>query len=180
MGRHSSIDEATGKRLIELVQGGTSRRAAARELGLSIGSVNRYFESLPTAAAPVLATPTVGKQRTIIETAGASLWDTKAALQENYQRVLDLIAKLDAGIIEINGEYSTYTPIATHVAALKELRGHVVTSMNLMKLLIDVDEVRNFQQAVIEAIGEADEATRERIIAKLQQRRAVGFALFQS
>jgi len=52
----------------------------------------------------------------------------------------------------------------------REIREHIKTALELEKLLVDVDAIRVFQQSVIEAIGEADEATKQRIITKLKER----------
>jgi molybdenum-dependent DNA-binding transcriptional regulator ModE len=173
MGRKSSIDEKTGARLLEAYGRLGSKSAAARKIGVSEDAADRYLRDTPKAAAPVVA-----QQRQVIEVAGASLWDTRQALDENYGRLLGLMARLEDGILEerqgSDGPYTTMTPIAVHVATLKEIREHIKTAMDLGKLLIDIEEVRKFQQAVLEAIGEADDATRQRIIAKLRQQRALG------
>ena len=178
MGRKPSIDPETGERLLEAYQRLGSKSAAAREIGVSEDAADRYLSKLPKAAAPVVA-----QQRQIVERAGASLWDTRGALDENYGRLLALMGQLERGILEertgSDGPYTTMTPIAVHVATLKEIREHIKTSMDLGKLLIDIEEVRKFQTAVLEAIGEADEATRQRIIEKLRERRALGLTSFR-
>lgn len=172
MGRKPSIDEDTGEALIAAYQRLGNVAAAAREVGVSESAARRYLDATPEAAAPVIA-----QQRAILETANSSLWDTRASLDENYGRLLKLYRQLDAGIVQQNGEFVTVTPVATNVAALREIREHIRLSVDLAKLLIDIEEVRKFQQAVIEAIGEADPPTRDRLIAKLRERRAVGLAL---
>lgn len=172
MGRKSSIDETTGQRLLEAYQRSGDKRRAAAEVGISESAAYRFFANIGENVTPVIAT-----QRQIVATAGASLWDTRAALDENYGRVLRLVSRLDEGITYVDGEYQTLTPVATLVAALKEIREHIKTSMDLAKLLIAVDEVQKFQQSVIEAIGEADEPTKQRLLAKLRERRALGLAL---
>jgi molybdenum-dependent DNA-binding transcriptional regulator ModE len=176
MGRPPSIDEPTGRALIEAYQRLGNVAAAAREAGVSESAARRYFDALPKAA-----TPTMAAQRHMLEAAGTSLWDTRQALSENYQRLLRLVAQLEQGILEekqgSDGPYTTLTPIMTHVAAFREVREHVQAGIKLYQLLISVDETRKFQQAVLEAIGEVDDATRQRIIAKLQERRALELAL---
>lgn len=175
MGRKSTITDDLANQLLAAAKAGSSQRQIARDFGLSVSTVQRFFESLPTAAAPTLV-----QHAAAVERAGSSLWDSRSALNENYQRVLDLVGKLEAGIVEVDGEYTSPTPLAVHVAALREVREHVKTSLSILKLLIDVDEVRRFQQAVIDAIGEADESTKQRILAILQARHALEFTLFRS
>ncbi len=172
MGRKPSITPEQGEALLEAYGRLGSIRAAAAEVGVSEDAAQRYAAKFPKSAAPVIA-----QQQYIVETAGASLFDTRAVLEENYGRIKKLADQLDQGIMLINGEYQALVPPATNVAAIKEIREHVETSMKLMKLLVDVDEVRKFQQAVLEAIGEADEPTKHRIIAKLRERRALGLTL---
>lgn len=172
MGRTPSIDEAKGKELLAAYQRLGSKRAAADAVGVSVGSAMRFFESLPEAAAPAVAA-----QRQVVETAGASLWNTHAAMDENYQRALKLYDKLEQGIYQQNGETLTLTPVATNVAALREIREHIKLYADITKMLVDIEEVRKFQRAVIEGIRETDPATAQRIIAKLRELGALGLAV---
>lgn len=172
MGRTPSIDEATGERLLEAYQRLGSQRAAASEVGVSVGSAQRFFESLPKAAAPSLA-----MQRQVIDAAGTSLWDTHAAIDENYRRALRLYQQLEQGITIQHGDHVSLTPIATNVAALREIREHIKLYAEIAKMLMDIEQIRIFQQTVIEAIREESPAVADRIIARLRERRALGLAL---
>lgn len=172
MGRQPSIDEAKGKALIEAYQRLGSIAAAAREVDVSESAARRYLDDMPKAATPIIAS-----QRQIIESAGASLFDTRQALDTNYARLLALYEQLAAGIYQQNGENLTLTPVATNVAALREIREHIQSGMKMYQLLISVDETRKFREAVLEAIGEVDESTRQRILAKLQERRSLELAV---
>lgn len=172
MGRKPSISPAQGEALLLAYRRLGTVRAAAQDVGVSEDAASRYIAKFAESAAPVVA-----QQQHIVETAGASLFDTRAVLEENYGRIKKLAHQLDQGILLVNGEYQALVPPATNVAAIKEIREHVETSLKMLKLLVDVDEVRKFQQAVLEAIGEADEPTKHRIIAKLRERRALGLAL---
>jgi molybdenum-dependent DNA-binding transcriptional regulator ModE len=175
MGRTPSIDEAKGEALLEAYQRLGSKRAAAEAVGVSIGSAMRFFESLPTAAAPAVAT-----QRVVVETAGATLFDATAALEDNYRKVLRLIDQLEAGIIEVKtsatGErYETMVSPAILVSALKEARGYIDSASRLLELMVSVNEVRRFQQAILDVMAsELDEPTRQRILARLRRDLALG------
>jgi hypothetical protein len=176
MGRKSSINEKQGPLLIEAYKRLGTVRAAALEVGVSEDSAGRYIAKFAESAAPVVA-----QQQHIAESAAASLWNTWDALQDTYRRITRLADQLEAGIqivkVGDNDEYITYTPPSTLVAAIREMREHIETSVNLQKMLIDIEETRKFQQTVLEAIGEADPETQQRIIATLKDRRAVGLAL---
>jgi molybdenum-dependent DNA-binding transcriptional regulator ModE len=170
MGRPSSIDETTGARLLDAYQRTGNKAQAAAETGVSESAARRYLASFPEAAAPVVAS-----QRQMVETAGASLFDSASALNENYQRLITLITQLEQGISELHGENTTPTPVSVNVATLREIREHIMAGTRLMELMISVHEVRRFQQAILDAIAvEVDEATRQRIVQRLRQLRATG------
>ncbi|HEU4327442.1 MAG TPA: hypothetical protein VFS21_30165 [Roseiflexaceae bacterium] len=169
MGRKPSISEEQGKALLEAYQRLGSKSAAAREIGVSEDAAMRFFAGMPRAA-----TPAVAQQRETVERLGASLWHTHQALEENYDRLLKLYERLDQGITVLNGDHVTLTPVATNISALSEIRRHIETAVDMASLLIAIEEVRKFQAAVLEAIHEADPATRQRVIAKLRERGALG------
>lgn len=171
MGRKPSITPEQAEALLDAYRRLGSKSAAAREIGVSEDAARRFFANTPRAAAPAVA-----QQRQVVEQLGASLWDTRRALQENYDRVLALYDQLQRGIYQQNGENTTMTPIATHVAALREIREHVESAVDFAKTLLHIEEVRRFQAVVLEAIREADPATQQRIIAKLREHHALGLA----
>lgn len=171
-----------GARLQQAAQRLGSRRKAAAELGLSIGSVNRYFESLGDAAAPVLAAPSQAAQRRAVVIT-ADLWDTRRALDANYARAVGLYEQLEAGLVleehgGPDGPRVSQVPIGVHVSALREIREHIKLAAGVSGQLLSMEAIQRFQTVVIEAIGEADSATRDRVIAALQRTGAlVGPAL---
>jgi molybdate transport repressor ModE-like protein len=176
MGRPSTITPEKGIALLEAYQRLGSVPAAAREVGVGQSAAYRYLEGTPSAAAPVVV-----QQRDVVETAGASLFDTRRALEENYRRVLRVVNQLEDGITLVGTdregkEYYTSVSPAILVGALKETREHIMAGVKLYELLLSVEEARAFQEAVLEAIGEADDATRKRILDKLQERRALDIA----
>ena len=66
----------------------------------------------------------------------ADVWDTRRALDDNYGRVVELLAKLEQGIGEekvsaLGHKYTTEVPIAVHLAALKEVREHIKLASSL-------------------------------------------------
>ena len=79
MGRKSSIDADTGRRLLEAYHRLGSQRAAADEQGVSWGAARRYFASVPQAAAPQVV-----QQEHLVRTAGGSLFDTRRVLEANH------------------------------------------------------------------------------------------------
>jgi hypothetical protein len=182
MGRAPAIDPEVGVKLQEAVGRLGSRRKAADELGLSIGSVNRYFSSLGESAAPVISSPARAAQRAAVVIT-ADLWDTRQALDANYARAVALYEQLEAGLVleehsGPSGPRVSQVPIGVHVAALKEIREHIKLAASVSAQLISMEAIARFQAAVIEAIGQVDSDTRARVIAALQRSGAlVGPAL---
>ena len=166
MPRQPSIDPEIGERLTSAYGRLGNLAAAARECGVSESAARRYLKEAPKAATPIIAS-----QQAMIESAGASLFDSAKALEENYRRVLDLERKL--ALLDLG------SPKAVEAATrlLREIRGHIESGTKIHELWLSVEEQRTFREAVLEAIGEADESTRQRILAKLRERRAVGLAL---
>ncbi len=179
MGQPLNGDVAKQQALFDAYTRLGSLRKAADEVGVSKSTAERWLKSVPRAAAPVIA-----QQQHIVEAAGTSLWDTRAVLEDSYRRIVRLVDQLEAGIQLVKtgekDEYITYTPPATLVAAIKELREHGETSIKIAKLIMEIDEIRAFQQSVLETLAEADESLRQCAIEKLRQRRAVGLTLNRS
>lgn len=167
MARPPSVDGDTLERLLTAFAETGSKSAAARRAGIPLSTAKRYLQETPKAAAPVVVA-----QQAVIERSGASLWDTRQALDENYARLLRLVDKFEKQVDAANP-----MPTVVYLSTLKEIREHVTVGIKLAALMVDMQEVRQFQQAVIEAVGEADDQTRERILRKLQERRAVGLAV---
>jgi molybdenum-dependent DNA-binding transcriptional regulator ModE len=155
------------ERLLEAYAQTGSIRKASAAVGIPKSTAARYLKETPKSAAPVVA-----QQRVIVERSGASLWDARGALDENYARLLRLVDDLEGRIDSANP-----MPAMLYLSTLKEIREHVKAGMAVAKLLIDINEVRAFQDSVLEAITEADPATRERIVRKLEQKRAMGLAV---
>ena len=175
MGRKPSIGPEAGQALVEAYGRLGSVAAAARAVGVSESAARRYFDDLPKAA-----TPTMASQQAIFETVAASVFESTAALEENYRKVMALIVKLEAGIIEARrsatGErFETQVSPAVLVGGLKEARGYITAATQLLELMTSVHEVRRFQQAVLDVmVTELDEPTCQRIIARLRQRLTYG------
>jgi len=172
MGRKLSISPEQGAQLLEAYRRLGNKSAAAREIGVSEDAASRYLAETPKAAAPAVAT-----QQAVIEAAGASLFDTRAALDENYQDLQALIDQLKRGITLVNGEWQMLTPPSTLISAFEAALKYITAAMKLYELMLQVQEQEKFRRAVLDAIANADEPTRQRVIENLRQLRAAGLAL---
>lgn len=167
MARPSSIDDAKGAALVTAYRRLRSVAAAAREVGVSESAARRYFDGLPVETTPIAAA-----SPEIVETVVGSLQEPFAVLQQNFERLTRLCDVAQAA--------GTPREIQAYTGVIKEIREHVEASAKLASLILSADEQRKFQEAVIEAIGEADDATRRRIITKLRERRSLGVALLRA
>jgi hypothetical protein len=163
MGRPSSIDAEKAQALIAAYARTKSVAGAAREVGVTESAARRFFDGLP---ADIAATPAV------VETVAASLQEPFAALQANFERLQRLCDVAQAA--------NTPREIQAYTGVIKEIREHVEAATRLASLIVSTEEQRRFQQAVIDAIGEADDATKRRIINILRERRSVGLALLRT
>ncbi|MDI6872526.1 MAG: HTH domain-containing protein [Bacillota bacterium] len=66
---------------------------------------------------------------------------------------------------------------STKVRALAEIRQQLELQAKLIQMLYDANTIREFQEEVLAVIGEAAPDVRDKIIARLKERRAVRTAL---
>jgi hypothetical protein len=74
------------------------------------------------------------------------------------------------------GEITRYKfkdPRDLALKAMAKIRGQLKLQLEIYQTLYDMNAVAEFQKEVLDAIGEADPETRERIIRALKSRRAI-------
>jgi glycyl-tRNA synthetase alpha subunit len=75
-----------------------------------------------------------------------------------------------------NGLLDMATAAKDHSTALKamaEIRGQLNLELDIFKTLYDVQAIANFQQEVLDAIGEVSPTVREQIVTRLKEIRAL-------
>ena len=65
----------------------------------------------------------------------------------------------------------------TAIRIMAEIRGQLKLQLDIFEILYSVQAAQEFQNEVLQAIGEADHETRQRIISKLNQNRAIRSAV---
>jgi hypothetical protein len=65
----------------------------------------------------------------------------------------------------------------TQLSAMKEIRGQLGLQLELFKTLYDLQAVAEFQEAVLFEIGEVSKDVKDKIIARLKDRRALRRAI---
>jgi hypothetical protein len=95
-------------------------------------------------------------------------------------QILDGLVRLQNGDPEalenhqkLAGIFDTKDPRELAFKAVAEIRAQCKLQLDILKDLYNADSVKEFQHAVLDAIGEADIATRDRIIQNMQQRQAI-------
>ena len=91
--------------------------------------------------------------------AAASMWDTRAAAEENYQRCLTLLDDCESP--------------TERTRALGEIRQHLMFGMQVIETLYTVQETKDFMAEVLNVIGQIDKNARDTILRKLSENRAL-------
>ena len=144
-------------KLLRLIDSGKTQADVARELGVSRQAVNQR----------------------LIELRGRT---TKVMAAKQINRVVD--QRLDAveQLQKINTEANRLLDALEQTPELKlkvmaEIRGQLRLQLDIFQTLYDMKAVQEFQSEVLNAIGEADKETRNAIIAKLNENRAIRSAV---
>ena len=95
----------------------------------------------------------------VAQTTVSSMWDTRTAADENYQRCLLLLDECENA-----GE---------RVRALAEIRQHLQFGMQVIETLYTVQEIKDFMAEVLDVIGQIDKNARDTILRKLTEKRAL-------
>ena len=144
-------------KLVRLVDGGMTQADAARELGVTRQAVSQR----------------------LIELRGRT---TRVMAAKQINRVVD--QRLDAveQLQKINNEANRLLDELEQTPELKlkvmaEIRGQLRLQLDIFQTLYDMKAVQEFQQEVLSAIGEASKETRNAIIGKLNESRALRSAV---
>jgi len=185
---HKKINDTS---LIRLVDEGCSQAETARRLGVSRQAVNKRIIELRGRTTKVIAAKK-------IEQVVDRKLDAMAQLQkinENANEILDLLMRWQRGddealqILESQKkvrvgkdeeqviEYKLKDPRDLALKAMAEIRGQLKLQLEIFQVLYDVEAVQEFQQEVLSAIGEASSETRNAIIDRLNQKRAIRSAV---
>jgi predicted transcriptional regulator len=144
-------------KLIRLIDSGSTQAGAARELGVSRQAVSQRLIELRGRTTKVMATKKI---------------------EQVVDQRLDAVEQLN----KINTEANRLLDELEQTPELKlkvmaEIRGQLRLQLDIFQTLYDMQAVKEFQQEVLSAIGEADKETRNAIINKLNESRAIRSAV---
>ena len=167
MGRKPSIDALRGRQLLDAYQRLGSQNAAARAVGVSHSAASRWLRALPKTAAPLVA-----QQQEVLAAVVPLLEDARATLAANAARGERLQQQLEQQLHAAREYPDAYAAVERmYLQVLDQARLHAETAAQLSRFLIDIEEVRTVQAAIVAALGEADPLTRERLLARLRPMR---------
>ena len=144
-------------KLLRLIDTGMTQADAARELGVTRQAVSQRLIELRGRTTKVMASKKIAR---VVE-----------------QR-LDAVEQLQ----QINTEANLLLDELEQTPELKlkvmaEIRGQLRLQLDIFQTLYDMKAVQEFQNEVLETIGEADKETRNAIISKLNENRAIRSAV---
>jgi hypothetical protein len=85
--------------------------------------------------------------------------DIHARLQENFQRMEDLLKKLEAN-----------EDPRIQIAAAAEMRQHIALASKTLEIALRAEALRNFQNGVLEALANAGIVVRRKILCLFEAR----------
>ena len=141
----------TDEQLRDYLDKGIPQAQIARLCRVSPAAVSQRVKALEkkaAAKAPIHAVLAV-----------ASMWDTRTAAEENYQRCINLLEDCENA--------------AERTRALAEIRQHLQFGMQVIETLYTVQETKDFMTEVLEVIGQIDPDARDTILRKLSEKRAL-------
>jgi len=175
-------------KLNRLLTAGKTQREVAQVMGVTEGAISKARKELNIAVVKNVALENAHK---VVE----RNLDTIEQLQKinSYaNELLDLLMRWNRGdegalqILEsqvkkvrVKGteeevtEYKFKDPRELAIKAMAEIRGQLSLQLDIFKTLYDVQAVADFQQDVLNAIGEVSGDVRNRIVQKLKERRAL-------
>jgi transcriptional regulator with XRE-family HTH domain len=143
--RPEKLSDETLRRCLEQ---GLSQEEIAQRAGIAQSSVSKRIARLEPRA--------IARNLTRVEEAFASLWDTRKAAEENYTRAV-----------------KNYKVCDDKTRAIAEIRNHIKLGIDVMSLLYSIEELRAFQEEVLTILDECEPGTRDRILARLRERRTL-------
>jgi len=143
------------RKLLELVDQGLSYQYIGDQYGISRQAIQKRMVKL--RGKMVTATCAAGAKQLV-----DNRIDVLAKLREIHDKTLGLIDTAEG-----NDDHDLM------LKSLGEVRQQLRLCADLMCMVADVQHVQNFQKAVLEAIGEADEPTQRKIIESLNRAKSL-------
>ena len=178
-------------KLNQMLKSGKSQKAIAQVFGVTESAISKAKKELNITVIKNVALENA--HRVVDKNLDAI--DQLQKINQNANEILDLLMRWGRGddaalqILESQKkvrigkdeeevvEYKLKDPRELALKAMAEIRGQLKLQLEIFQALYDMKAVQEFQQEVLTAIGEADKETRNAIIDRLNQKRAIRTAL---
>ena len=155
-------------KLFQLIKDGNSPAEIARKMGVTKGAVSKRLKTLNMAITKDVTFRKVDK----IIRKEINAVDQLQKINEHANELLERAMRVIRG--EETSQYDMQRdPREVALKAMQEIRGQLKLQLDIFQVLYDMRAVAEFQQEVLEAIGDASPEVREKIIRNLQERKAV-------
>ena len=175
-------------KLSQLLQSRKSQRECADYFGVTEGAISKRKKELNISVVKNVALETGH----LVVSKHLDTLDQLQKINGNANELLDLLMRWNRGdkealqILEsqvrkvrVRGseeevtEYKFKDPRELALKAMAEIRGQLNLQLDIFKTLYDVQAVADFQKEVLTAIGEESIETRDKIIRRLKESRAL-------
>ncbi len=155
-------------KLFQLIKDGNSPAEIARKMGVTKSAISKRLKSLNMA---ITKDVTFRKVDKIIRKEINAI-DQLQKINAHANEVLERAMRVIRGE-ETSQDGMQRDPREVALKAMQEIRGQLKLQLDIFQVLYDMRAVAEFQQEVLEAIGDASPEVREKIIRNLQERKAV-------
>ena len=189
-----SNEKVNDKKMLRMIDTGLSQSEVARKLGVSRQAVNQRFLELRGRTTKAVV---VKKIAEVVEDRIDTLGQLKK-INTHANDMLDLLIRWQNGdpealrVLESQAKTVTYGEDGKEVLAVEikmkdprelalrcmgEIREQLEFQHRIFESLYSLKQAEEYQQEVLAAIGDVDPNVRQRIISKLNQRRALRTAI---
>ena len=170
-------------KLTQLLRSGKSGKEVAQVFGVTEGAISKARKELNISVVKNVALENAHK----VVDKNLNAVEQLQKINDYANELLDLLMRWNRGDSEaladprVTGEegrvrgseeevtdYRFKDPRELALKAMAEIRGQLSLQLDIFKTLYDVEAIAQFQHEVLEAIGDVDANTRNRIIARLK------------
>ncbi len=183
-----SLGKIDKVKLSQMLREGKSQRACAKVFEVTEGAISQVKKELNLNVVKSVALENAHR----VVTKNLNSVEQLQKINDHANELLDLLMRWSRGDeealqilesqvrkVKVKGteeevtEYKFKDPRELALRAMAEIRGQLKLQLEIFQALYDMKAIEEFQKEVLHAIGEADPETRERIICKLKNRRAI-------
>jgi len=182
------------RRLVRLIDSGMCQAEAARKIGVSRQAVSKRLQELRGKTTKVTACKKVEKivdrkidameQLGRINTHATWLLDHVMKWIQGDETAIQVLEK-NARMVSVGTkeepeyvtEFKFKDPHEIALKAMAEIRGQIKTQLDIYQALFSMETVQEFQETVLEVIGQAAPEVRSEIIRRLNETRSVRSAV---